>query len=214
MVRALDLPGRRQVAVPGRGPLVCADAAVGFLQLLRTARGQGQDAVAGGARAFSLRADARRAERAPGARRAGRLQRVLRGSRPDRCPLQAAGLGPVRAMVHAAGIAALHHQGLGHVPQAPSVEGLKGRHPVASECGGSSLSCDAAEPWPTRGSVTVKATRAVLSRRSLGVGREGDRAQLQPGPLQEPVATGAGCAANSRGTWSRTGTKLAAHASV
>src|SRR5207302_11367326 len=61
-------------------------------------------------------------------------------------------------MDHAAGIAALHHQGSGHVPQAPSVEGRKGRRSVASDCGGSSVLCDAAERWP-RGCVTVNATR-------------------------------------------------------
>src|SRR6266513_1018304 len=140
MVRALDLPGRGPVDVPGRGALVCADAAVGFLQLLRTARGPGQDAVARGPCAFSLRADARRPERAPGARRAARLQRALRGSRPDRCQEQAAGLGPVRAMVHAAGIAVLHHPGPGRAPEAPPVEGLTDRRRNARKRDGNSFS--------------------------------------------------------------------------
>src|SRR2546421_5680544 len=51
-------------------------------------------------------------------------------------------------MDHAAGTAALHHQGPSHVPQAPSVEDLKGRRQVASKWCGRSFSCDAAERWP------------------------------------------------------------------
>jgi len=42
-------PGRRQVAVPGRGALVCADARCRISSAVHTARGQGQDAVASGA---------------------------------------------------------------------------------------------------------------------------------------------------------------------
>ena len=64
---------------------------------------------------------------APGTRRAGGVRRVLRGSRPDWCDREAAGLGIVRAMDHAAGVAVLHHQAPGRAAEVPSMEGRSSR---------------------------------------------------------------------------------------